>query len=239
MAFTAISSVDSGYISANPASNASLSKIILAASLSFPYSIPSLSRQHFHAAVPLKKNAIITSVSRSGNNAYNELVVSSGLSKSLGRKIKAGVKLSYMQWRYGDEQYADEQAVLPEAGIIIDFYKGISFGCQLINFRSLLGRNKSQNRILASTIISGIAVPISKEVTIAVSAIQNDNYPLTGGIGCEYKGSRFALRCGIKTTPFSPSFGFCFLLKRYRIDSSCMLHPQLGNSIGTSISFSL
>ncbi len=236
-----VAAVDSVGIHLNPAMNVLNSHAVLNVASYNKYFIPELATYSVSFLKPINEtNCSTFSLERMGNSTYHELNFSAGLSKKLSSKMTAGVRLHYQQWNYGDEKYSNESAVIPSAGLLIKFYKNLIFGCRIENFKGVFGKSTTKNRIIASSIQSGVCLVLSSQVSVSSSIEQVTDKTLTGKFGCEYKtNEKLIFRSGIQTDPFRQSFGICASLLHYRLDIAFMTHPSLGNSGAIGINFIL
>ena len=176
---------------------------------------------------------------RMGNNFFSEQFAEAGLAKRINSKITAGISIKYHQWILKESIYVNSNTLIPSFGILIFPLKNISFGV-LVRNPVRVRMNSIEENKLPAQINPGFSIKVSEKVSLACSAIQQNDLPLSTQLGLEYMfHPKLFFRTGWHTVPHTLTFGFGLKLKRFCLDTSLQTHSVLGNSTAVALTFGL
>ncbi len=186
-----------------------------------------------------ENNTLIAGIGKMGGKYFSQQYFEAGLSKSLGPKLSAGIKVSYHTWIIPEANIENTHAWIPELGIYSIPFKDFSFGVIVRNPVRSRMTTIAGNKIPAE-INPGISIMLSEKLILACSAIQVNNQPINLQTGMEYRMHKtLILRCGIRTLPLSQSFGMTIKISDFNLDIGFRTNPYLGNSTALALTFSL
>jgi hypothetical protein len=186
-----------------------------------------------------EKTSLLLTVGRIGTEAFNEKLVETGISKKLGTKFSAGIKLQLHQRNFQDANYDVEYYFLPEAGFYSSPINNLGIGV-IIRNPLRLRMNKNDPFSQPAMLNTGLSYKTSDKLLMAFSFEQKTNRPLSYHAGIEYLlYPVFAIRVGWHTAPVTQSFGVMLGLKGFTIDLGIQSMTITGNSTALSITFKL
>lgn len=183
--------------------------------------------------------SIEAALCRMGNRNFAEQFIETGISKKLGPKFSAGIKICYHQWIINESNYSNSGVFIPEAGFFVSPFQTINVGVVIRN-PVRVRMNAIEQKKLPARIHSGISVKISQKVLFACSLNQQSDLPVSIRSGIEYYfHPKLIIRAGYHTQPASETFGFGLCLSRLQIDLSGETHPLLGISSSITLTYQL
>jgi len=189
-------------------------------------------------AVPVKGGCFGLSFSSFGYSLYSESKIGLAYGKAFGEKIAAGVQLSHISARLGDN-YGSKSALVGEIGLQFRMIKQLTIGTHIYNITRTRFADHASERI--PTIMRlGMNYEFSRKVFIAVEVEKDMEQKAAFKAGCEYQVvEALYLRAGISTNPSLSCFGLGLALKNFRLDLSSSYHAVLGLSpqVGMSYDF--
>jgi hypothetical protein len=130
LASAALTSDATGW--SNPAGLAFLDRLCISLQAENPWCVSELAAGGLSFCLPVKAGTFALSFSRYGYKAYHESQAGLSFGKSLGKKVKAGVRLDYRKIKqYAD--YGNLFAIIPSCGIQILPVSCLVLGLQVSN----------------------------------------------------------------------------------------------------------
>jgi hypothetical protein len=186
-------------------------------------------------ATPIKEGAAGVSVTRLGNELYNEMRIGAGYSHQIAF-VSLGAKLDYMQISV-DELGTRQTAALHAGGIAEILPKKLFFGAHIFNINQAKMATYRNERI-PTVMKAGFSYQPFEKLMINVETEKDVEYAASFKGGVAYTPiDNFSVRTGVSTEPFIAHFGAGFNNKRFRIDYALTSHQRLGISNALSISF--
>ena len=173
-----------------------------------------------------------------GYALFHQMKIGIAYARSLGKKIQAGVQLSYLQTGYGDI-YGSHSYFTFGVGLQSAVTKNLTLGIYVYNPFATKVVDEATNTV-PSIFRLGLAYFLSKDLLVTVEAEKNTFWhPVVWRGGMEYRFKKtFFFRAGIATSGDIFSFGFGWHQRKLQIDVASTMHQSLGFSPQISLNFS-
>lgn len=237
LADAAITSDATGW--SNPAALAFLKRPCINLSAENPWCIAELSSGAFSFCLPVKAGTFAISFNRYGCTAFHESRAALSFGKSLGKKVKAGINLDYLNIKqYGD--YGNLYAFIPSFGVQILPVEGLAMGCQVSNPAGQ-GYYPRGFMKLPVVINAGLAYQPEAEILFCLEVRSESGYKPVFCGGIEYNFEKqFAFRMGLSSSSgMQYNLGIGYMGKHVKTDLAVSHHPVLGFSPSITITFIL
>ena len=227
-------------INSNPSFIPENNNLLVSAMVVSNYSIVELNSYALYYQNKIGSNQRLTlAIINTGNNIFSQKQAEAAIGKTIGKKITAGLKLSFIESTLKDKFYKNSYTITPDVAFNLNPFKNIYIGVLVRNpVRSRM--NANEGRPLPSEIISGITYKVSEKLILHTSVKQrSDELPsILSGIEYLYH-EHLTIRAGYHTAPISQSLGFSLKIHPLIIELSISTHPFLGYTSGAGIIFSL
>ena len=186
-----------------------------------------------------ENNCLLAGIGKMGGKYFSEQYFEVGVSKHLGSKLSAGIRLNYSTWIIPESTIENSKTWEPELGIFANPFQNFFFGVIIRNPVRFRMTTIASNNMFAE-INPGISFRISEKLIIAGSVLQINNQPVNVQTGIEYRFHKILfLRCGIRTNPLTQSFGISLKMSCFNLDMGLRTNPYLGNSTAMALTFAL
>ncbi len=221
----------------NPAGTAFLPSVCISAGAENRFLLRELTGQWLAAALPLGNGAFGCSVTRMGDNRYNELHAGISYALKLARKFSAGIRITWLRTHSGSG-YGNRHGFSFETGLLCNAARNLTLGVHVLNPIAWRPGPRTPD-ILPAAICLGAGCRIAKDFRISTEAVKEEDHPLSLRAGVEYQPvPMVAIRAGAGGAPLSFSFGAGLSLGRLTVDLASRYHPVLGFSPVVSLSYS-
>ena len=202
------------------------------------YLLKQLNVSGLAAAYPTNFGTFGLQASTFGFNQYRHTEVGFGYSLKLAKFISAGVKLNYLNYRFG-QNYGVKHAFTAELGLMAKIKDKVAIGAHVYNLTRTKMADFENERI--PTIISlGVTYFVSEKINLTLEAEKDIDQKMAFKFGMDYQiHDMFALRVGTSSGPWLATMGFGFNFKGLHIDLASSWHFQLGYSPQFSVSYRL
>jgi hypothetical protein len=233
LADAAITSDATGW--SNPAALAFLIRPCISLSAENPWCIPELASVAFSLCWPVKAGTFALSVNRYGYEPFHENQAGLSFGKSLGKKVKAGIRLDYFKIKQNGD-YGNLYAVIPSFGVQILPLSSLVLGLQAFNpaGQDYIPRGFM---ILPTVFKAGLAYQPDPDILFCFELYSESGYKTRYCGGIEYNFEKqFTFRMGLSSSPVAQySFGIGYLSKHLKTDIAVSHHPVLGFSPAITI----
>jgi hypothetical protein len=233
LADAAITSDATGW--SNPAALAFLKRPCISLLAENPWCISELASGAFSFCLPVKAGTFAVSFNRYGCQVFHESQAALSFGKSLGKKVKAGINLQYLDIKqYGD--YGNLYAVIPSFGLQILPIPSLSLGLQVSN-PARQGYIPRGFMKLPALIKAGLAYQPEPDILFCFEVFsESDNKPVYCG-GIEYKVEKqFTFRIGVSSSRGTQyNLGIGYQGKHLGTDIAVSHHPVLGFSPSVTV----
>lgn len=190
------------------------------------------------AAYPTKFGTFGLSASTFGFDLYRHSEIGFGYSLKLAKFISAGVKLNYLNYRFGLD-YGVKHSFTAELGIMAKIKDKVAIGAHVYNITRTKMADFENERI--PTIISlGVTYFVSDKINLTLEAEKDIDRQMSFKLGMDYQIHKmFSFRVGTSSGPWLATMGFGFNFKGLKIDLASSYHFQLGYSPQFSVSYQL
>lgn len=154
-----------------------------------------------------------------------------------GKKLSAGIKFNL--FRTFAEGYNTHLSFCGEIGLMYKVTKNIHLGIHVFN-PTAAKYTHIENENIPTTMRIGTGLKLTKEafLSLEVENTSESDFIFKGGLA--YKlGEKFSLQAGIKSKPFTNSFGVTFLTDKLHINISFLYMQVLDSSPGISAEYYL
>ena len=224
-------------IANNPAGIAGAQHVMAGFAYDNRFFMKELSNYAAAFVIPSSTGALGLSFNRFGSNNYNENKIGLAYSRCFGEKLRIGLKLDYLLFRFSDD-YSARQCATTELGFQTPISESVSVGVYLFN--PIFARTWKMKTRMPIIIRCGFSYKITKDF-IAFGEIEYDTDKKTDyRLGFEYHTLKeFYLRAGIYTHPGTVCFGAGYSFHRFTIDISSKLNQYTGVSFQSSFTFAI
>ena len=173
-----------------------------------------------------------------GYSLFHQTKMSLSYARSLGKKIQAGVQLSYLQTAFGDI-YGRNGTFTFGLGMQSAVTKNLTLGLYVYNPFAVKTTSDARNAT-PSIFRLGLAYLLAKDLLVTVEAEKTTFWhPVVLRAGVEYRfRNRFFFRTGVATSGDVFSFGFGWHQRKLQVDLASTMHPSLGFSPQISLNYS-
>lgn len=240
MASTGAGIQTTNYISVNPGIIPSGRKTLISCHAINNYNIKELSPYSTRILHKWGNNTSLQGgIGKMGNAHYSLNFFDAGLSKRIGQKLYAGIRINYNYWRLDELEKTPNDFWSTELGVFAAIKSGLFYGAIIRNpvrFRM----NAIEQNNLQTELNQGLSFRLTEKILIACSFLQKSKNQFSFQSGTEYQAhKKLLLRFGLQTTPFSQCYGFTFLTQNLGLDMGYKTHPVLGNSAAIALTFYL
>lgn len=190
----------------------------------------------FGAVLPSKYGSLGLSISRFGDNLYNEPKIGLGYAYEIDR-VSLGLKVNYVQ--SNTEGLNSAGAIIIEFGGIVELTDQLTFAAHGYNLNQAeLQAEFEEDERLPTILKAGIAYKPIEELFLSIETEKDIDFPATFKAGVEYRIiENLFLRTGIQAEPFNNHFGIGFSPKKFIFDYALTTRDELGISHHISIGF--
>ncbi|MCB9251476.1 MAG: hypothetical protein H6605_03365 [Flavobacteriales bacterium] len=172
-----------------------------------------------------------------GNMYYNESLLKLSFASHLGKRISAGIGMSYLRLRLTDLKYTKIQKLIPDLGMLLKISPVLDASIRVFNpfvYDRSFGQSAptcSVNAALLFKFNSEIGAVLEYDLSPGKQSalIVNLQYRNTGGI---------LLIAGFHSNPGSFGLGLKYSLKNLHCAFSTLSHPYLRNTVSGCIAYS-
>jgi hypothetical protein len=221
----------------NPAALAFLENPGISLQAENPWCIPELGAGGLTLCMPVSAGTFVLSYSRCGYEAFHESRAGISYGRSLGKKIKAGMRIDYRRIK----QYADYgtlYALIPSLGLQVIPVPELTLGI-LVSNPAGQGYNPPGYLKIPTLVNVGLAYQPEPEILFCIDMNSESGCrPVYCG-GMEYTfENRFMLRVGLSSSRSSQySLGIGYVCKHMKTDFAVSHHPVLGFSPIITLTF--
>lgn len=184
--------------------------------------------------VPFQVGVVALGTIRTGDNLYNEQVVSAGFSNQLGI-ASLGIKANYIQ--YSAEGFGRKGVATISLGGIFSVTQKIKIGAHIVNINQPRISTQDNER-MPTTLIAGASFLTSEHVLITTELEKNLGHETTWKTGIEYNPlKKFTVRSGFNLYPNAFFFGTGFNTKKIKINYAIEYNTALSTCHEASISY--
>ena len=173
-----------------------------------------------------------------GYPLFHQMKAGLSYARLLGKKIRAGVQLVYLQTGFGDV-YGSRSRFTFAIGLQTSVTKNLTLGIYIFNPVSVKPAEASAYEVPAIFRL-GMAYFISKSLLVTAEAEKSTFWQpvvLRGGVEYRYK-KQFFFRAGVATSGDIFAMGFGWRKNKLQIDLATTMHQSLGFSPQASLVFS-
>ena len=223
-------------VTENPAQNTSITTPIAAASIQNIYSIAGLNYMSCSFILPIKKlQAVSVHYTRNGTEHFfnQEILLSYGI--NISPKLNIGAQIERRNISYPTETTQITSAWSASIGVSTTPLRGFILGASVSNPTNSKWNNAQKSEV-PSLLRIGTCISLSTKTFLLSQVNKESKQSPTYSTGIEYKPiDQLQLRVGLKSNPFSPSFGAGLAWKNTIINFSISTQSYLGLSPGISI----
>ncbi|MDD2797777.1 MAG: hypothetical protein PHV20_04210 [Bacteroidales bacterium] len=212
----------------NPSSNSLHRESSLAIHYANPFGVKELSTVSAQLFYANRMLDLGVSLSRFGYEKYNETTISGYFSRKLSSRLALGVRINYLSLMMSE--YEDRKSVLSgDIGFLAEVLPKLTIGMSvdhLLRTKYSTARGDFEMPLILHL---GANYRQGKDLML-VAEIEKDNLndPLLK-IGCEYLSlEEVALRIGLLTNPYRPTFGIGYSTGHFVFDVASIYHLILG-----------
>lgn len=210
----------------NIAGIAGIQKISFASTFETRFGLSSLNSGTFIAVAPVRKVGIGLSLSRFGDELYNEQAIGLGAAHTI-HQVSLGLKCSYFQ--VCAPEMSTKSAVILEFGGQIEVTKQLSFGAHLYNASISSLRIGGDKVPLPMVMKAGLGYAPHKKLLLTVETFKELAYKASFRGGLEYAViEKLKFRTGISTHPLVNHFGVGFRHLSFSADYAFSVQTVLG-----------
>ncbi len=190
------------------------------------------------AIVPIleNKSAGGFTISRFGDELYNELKISAGAAYQLDM-ASIGLKINYLQVALQD--LGSRGSFAFELGGLVTLTEQIRFGAHIYNFNRAKFRSEfAEDELVPVVVKAGLSYAPTEVVLLSLEVEKDIDYPASFKAGVEYQITNGIFgRTGIRTAPFDLHFGGGIRQKKWIFDAAFSTQGALGLSYGLSLAY--
>jgi hypothetical protein len=209
----------------NPGGVASLDKSAILFSVKNLYTMRGLSVLGTAYNHQYRQGAFMISLYRFGDQLFNEHKIGMGYSHKISF-VSLGIQLNYLQ--HAIRSIGSSGSFVIEAGGMAMIFPGITLGAYIFNpNRAVMdGFSVEPVPVMLKT---GIAYQPDERTLLVCEVHRYPDHSARTKAGMEYiLKERFPLRTGVVFKPVRISIGFGIYLKKFRLDYSAEMDPELG-----------
>lgn len=223
---------------ANPALHALVRQKQVYAEYESRYAITELASKGLAFSYPFSHFTVTTQFRYSGFEAYHEVVSGVAVSRDFGGKFGMGLQL-VSDSRYSVETDRYSTTFYPGLGITVPLSSTLLLGISAFNPFLQKMNFRVGERTLPSVYSAGLRILLSESVHWRIQADKEISNALRVGSAIDVSlYDRFFLQAGVSYLHyFVPALGFGFGLHRWRFDLAATLHPLLGISVASGMSY--
>jgi hypothetical protein len=237
MCGTAVASIDFWSLRNNQAGLAWMKNVTAGLAFENRFLLADISMQEVGVALPFRFGTIGISLTRFGNNLYNELQGGITYARKFGKSFGMGVQFNFGRLHLvGD--YGGRNVVSCQIGMIYQPDRQFTLGVHIVNPVPVKVTGQP-DEYLPAGINLGLAWHLS-DAFLTIIEVEKDllNPPVFRG-GAEYHFTKpLYARIGLSTNQVSFSFGFGIETGRLALDFATGYHPSLGFSPSGSLVYS-
>lgn len=188
--------------------------------------------------MPIKVGVAGLSVSRFGDNLYNEQKLGLGYSHQI-KNVSLGAKINYVQISIQD--LGSKGTFAFEFGGIARLSKEVVFGAHIYNFnQGTLNTSFGDSEKIPVIMKAGLSYAPIKALMLNIETEKDIDLPATFKAGLEYEIiPKIFIRTGIQTKPFINFFGVGFAPKWFHLNYALTTNDALGMSHHLSFTYQL
>ncbi len=188
------------------------------------------------AVAPLKWGVAGASLSRFGDELYNELKIGLGYSYRI-EPVSLGLKVNYLQVSIQDLNSAG--TVILEFGGIARITQNLFLAGHVYNLnQAKLTTERGEDQDIPTVLKAGLSYQPVEALTIGIETEKDVDLPASFKAGVEYQVVKNVfLRTGVQTEPFINHFGLGFSPKRFSFDYALSTMSELGLSHHFSLGY--
>jgi hypothetical protein len=196
--------------------------------------LPGANRIAATLTAPFKVGVVALGTICTGDNLYNEQILSAGFSNKLGI-ASLGIKTNYIQ--YNAEGFGRKGVATISLGGIFSITKKIKIGAHIVNINQPLISTQDNER-LPTTLIVGASFLTSEHILIVTELEKNLDHETTWKTGIEYNPlKKFAIRSGFNLYPNSFFFGTGFNTKKLKVNYAIQYSTAMSTCHEASVSY--
>lgn len=213
---------------------------ILSAEYESRYAITELDSKGLQFSYPFSHFTVSADVRYSGFETYHELLTGIGFSRDFGGKFGMGLQL-IAESRYSVESDRYYTALYPHLGLYVPLSESLFIGFSIYNPFVMQLKYESGSRQLASVYSAGLKLLFSETVEWRLQADQEISNRLRLGTAIELTmNKQFSVQTGLSYHHFFvPSLGVGWYWKRLQFNLTSSLHPLLGVTLASGLSYQL
>ncbi len=192
------------------------------------------------AVAPILENRSVAGVtiSRFGDELYNELKISAGAAYQLDM-VSIGLKINYLQVSLQD--LGSRGSFAFELGGLVTLTEQISFGAHIYNLNQAKFRSEfAEDELVPVVVKAGLSYAPTKVILMSLEVEKDIDYPASFKAGLEYQIAKGIFgRTGVRTAPFDLHFGGGIRQKRWIFDAALSTQGALGLSYALSLGYQI
>ena len=176
-------------------------------------------------AVPFPIGVAGIGLYRTGDDLYNEQILTSGFSSKFGL-ASLGIKLNYIQ--YTIDGFGQKGLLSVSFGGVAELTPQLSVGAHIVNLNQPKISSLDDTRI-PTLLVAGVSFKPSGKVVVVTELEKDLDYPLMWKTGLEYQAhKKFSIRTGFNVNPTGGFMGFGFNPRKFTLDYACQYRFNLG-----------
>lgn len=221
-----------------PAGFASQKEISIGFSYQNKFMLKELGYKNAGILFPLNLGVIGVSFSQFGYNLYNENVIGLGFARDFGDKLRIGLKLDYLFFKF-PKNYNNKSVPTFELGIQYLINESLCLGAYIFNPINVKLRSINREKIPIIMRL-GFSYYATEDFLITSEIEENFEYDFSYRFGLEYEiYKNILLRSGFQFNPGLLTFGVGYNYKWCIIDVCAQMNQELGTSINCSFIFNI
>lgn len=219
----------------NQAALASIQGLQIGAAMENRFLLEEMNRVSIGAAYALGRGCLFAGIDHLGGQLYSEMKIGTGYSLQMGSYADAGLQIEMLRMYIGDG-FGAYYAFTFEGGLLIRLHEKLSMGIHCFNPVQVKWIG-TQEKIPVDLSL-GISCNPERTVTLCAEIMKNSMRKASIALGCEYRyRDKFSLRAGMKSYPYTLTFGAGIRLGKLSIDIASGLHAFLGFSPSISLTY--
>lgn len=222
----------------NPAGTANIGSISFGVSYSNKFLLKELGYKAAGILYPLNIGVLTASFSQFGYELYNENIISLGFARYFGPKLRIGLKLDYLFFKFSGD-YKNRSAPTFELGMQYQINESLCLGAYIFN--PIYVKTNTINKDKIPVILRlGISYNINENFMITSEIEENTEYNFSYRLGLEYKiYKNIFVRSGLQLNPEIFTFGFGYEHIWFTADISAQMDRTFGASLSCSFVFKI
>ena len=222
----------------NPAGIASQKEVSIGISYQNQFMLKELGYKNAGLLYPFKIGVITVTASQFGYNLYNENIIGLGLARNFGDKLRIGLKLDYLFFKF-PEDYENRSVPTFELGIQYQISNSICLGTYIFNPINVKLRTINKDKIPIIMRL-GFSYFVNKDFMITSEIEENFEYDFSYRFGLEYEiYKNIFLRSGFQFKPELFTFGIGYNYEWCVIDICAQMNQTLGTSLDCCFIFKI